>query len=163
MATDTTDQPATKDAVTIRDAEAGDVAAIADILHAATSAAYKFMAWPHTDKDSHEFVAASMGRWDKVRVAVDGTGKLVAFLCLDGKLIDQLFVAPGHQRRGIGTRMLRDVKAMLPGGLSLFTFQANKPARAFYEKHGFRAVAFGVSEAEGEPDVTYVWAGDGSS
>jgi ribosomal protein S18 acetylase RimI-like enzyme len=57
--------------------------------------------------------------------------------------------------------MLKDAKAMLPGGLSLFTFQANKPARAFYEKHGFRAVAFGVSEAEGEPDVTYVWAGDG--
>jgi len=153
----------TKETVTVRDAVKADIPAIADILHAATSAAYRFMAWPHTDKDTLEFVTASMSRWDKVRVGCDAGGEVVAFLCLEGKLVDQLFVAPGHQRHGIGTRMMNDAKALSPGGLSLFTFQANKPARAFYEKQGFRAVAFGISEAEGEPDVTYVWAGDAST
>jgi hypothetical protein len=45
-----------------------------------------------------------------------------------------------------------------PGGLRLFTFQRNVPARSFYEKYGFRAVRFGVSPApENEPDVEYRW------
>jgi GNAT superfamily N-acetyltransferase len=161
MANDPKQRPAT--AIQLRDARDSDRRAIAKILHNATHAAYKFMAWPHTDKDTDAFVAASMARWDRVRVACDDDGTVVAFLCLEGKLIDQLFVAPEHQKRGIGSRLLDDAKALCPKGLSLFTFQANKPARGFYEKNGFRAVAYGISEAEGEPDVTYVWAGEGGA
>jgi ribosomal protein S18 acetylase RimI-like enzyme len=42
--------------------------------------------------------------------------------------------------------------------LRLFTFQRNDKARAFYQKHGFRVVALGVSPApELEPDVEYRW------
>ena len=38
-------------------------------------------------------------------------------------------------------------------------FQRNAAARAFYEKHGFRAVAFGDGSAnmEAEPDALYEW------
>ena len=45
-----------------------------------------------------------------------------------------------------------------PRELRLFTFQRNDKGRAFYEKHGFTTVAFGVSPApELEPDVEYRW------
>jgi GNAT superfamily N-acetyltransferase len=162
MAADPT-RHATTRGIHIRDACPDDKAVIADILRNATRAAYRFMAWPHTDKDFDDFVEASMARWDRVRVACQDDDSVVAFMCLEGKLIDQLFVAPDHQRHGIGGSLIDDAKTLCPRGLSIFTFQANKPARAFYEKHGFRPVAFGISEQEGEPDVTYVWAGNATA
>ena len=40
----------------------------------------------------------------------------------------------------------------------LHCFQANEGARRFYERHGFRAEAFGDGSGneEGLPDITYV-------
>ncbi|MEM7123277.1 MAG: GNAT family N-acetyltransferase [Pseudomonadota bacterium] len=145
----------------LRDANDADQPAIAAILRDATRTAYRFMAWPHTDRSFDAFVGDAMTRWDSVRVAEDADGSVIGFLCLEGSLIDQLFVAPRHQKRGVGSKLLDDAKARQSKGLSLHTFQANRSARGFYEKRGFRAVGFGISEAEGEPDVTYVWPGHG--
>jgi hypothetical protein len=40
----------------------------------------------------------------------------------------------------------------------LATLQVNLPARAFYEKNGFKAIEFGISPPpESEPDVKYEW------
>lgn len=145
----------------LRDAVVQDRTAIAAILRDATRAAYRFMAWPHTDRSFEAFVDDAMARWDSVRVAATDDGTIVGFLCLEGPLIDQLFVAPQHQKQGVGSQLLDDAKSHCPKGLSLHTFQANRSARGFYEKRGFRAIGFGISEAEGEPDVTYVWPGHG--
>jgi GNAT superfamily N-acetyltransferase len=43
--------------------------------------------------------------------------------------------------------------------LTLWTFQKNAKARAFYERHGFVPVEFtdGLTNQEREPDVRYVW------
>ncbi len=72
--------------------------------------------------------------------------------------IRQLAVFPGYRRQGVGTALLRKAQDRSPAELRLFTFQRNAPARAFYERHGFSAVAFGVSPApELEPDVEYRW------
>lgn len=145
----------------LRDAADQDKPAIAAILRDATRAAYRFMAWPHTDRSFDDFVDDAMTRWDSVRVAENDDGTIIGFLCLEGSLIDQLFVAPTHQSLGVGSQLLDDAKNRCPRGLSLHTFQANRSARGFYEKRGFRTIGFGVSEAEGEPDVTYVWPGHG--
>src|SRR5262245_15187503 len=76
----------------------------------------------------------------------------------DAALIDQLFVARGRQRAGIGTTLLGVAKQLFPNGLRLYTFQRNTTARAFYEQRGFTAVRFGVSPPpENEPDVEYRW------
>jgi len=49
-------------------------------------------------------------------------------------------------------------KAMHPNGLELHTHQENRAARRLYEKHGFKAVKFGVSPPpESAPDVEYHW------
>ena len=53
--------------------------------------------------------------------------------------------------------------ALYPDGLELHTHQENVIACAFYEKHGFRAVKFGISPSpESVPDVEYHWRPDGS-
>ncbi len=88
----------------------------------------------------------------------EASGEVVGLLARDGDLIDQLFVAVGAQRQGIGTLLLARAQELSPAGLRLFTFTRNTEARAFYETHGFRAVRFGLSPPpESEPDVEYHW------
>lgn len=83
---------------------------------------------------------------------------LVGVLVLDTPWIRHFAVFPEWQRRGIGSALLRSARELSPRELRLFTFQRNDSARAFYEKHGFTAAAFGVSPApELEPDVEYRW------
>lgn len=86
-------------------------------------------------------------------------GRIVGMLALDGRLIDQLFVAVEAQRTGVGTALVCKAMERSPAGLALFTFRKNLPARAFYDKHGFTIVRFGVSAPpENEPDVEYCWS-----
>ena len=84
--------------------------------------------------------------------------RMVGILAICGSDIDRMYVAPGRQRQGIGTALLEKARELSPSGLQLHTHQANEGARAFYEKHGFRAVRFGVSPPpESEADVEYHW------
>jgi len=86
------------------------------------------------------------------------SGNPVGMLALEAPWISQLTVFPEHQRRGVGTALLRKARECSPDELRLFTFQRNDKARAFYERHGFTIVAFGISPApELEPDVEYRW------
>lgn len=82
--------------------------------------------------------------------------RIVAYLAMDGSKIDRLYVDPSEWRRGWGTRFVELAKNLSPGGLELVTHQENHPARSLYEKHGFQAIAFGISPPpESAPDVTY--------
>jgi len=84
--------------------------------------------------------------------------KPVAYMAISGDFIDQLYVDPDHQRKGIGQTLLGHAMALSPDHLWLYTLQINTGARAFYEKNGFQAVKFGISPApESEPDVEYHW------
>lgn len=85
-------------------------------------------------------------------------GRLVGVIAFLEDWIDQLYVLPEAQGRGIGTRLLEVAKAAYPA-LSLWTFQRNAAARRFYEKHGFLVVdeSDGAGNEEKEPDVLYKW------
>lgn len=85
-------------------------------------------------------------------------GKLLGFMAIRGSYIDRMYVRPGSQRRGVGAALLEKARELSPAGLELHTHQANRAARDFYEKHGFRPTRFGVSPPpESEPDVEYRW------
>ncbi len=56
--------------------------------------------------------------------------------------------------------MLQWAKANSAGSLWLYTFQKNRVARAFYERHGFRIVALGHEPHWKLDDVRYEWSGD---
>jgi len=86
---------------------------------------------------------------------------LLGFLARRGSYIDRMYVRPAAQRQGVGTALLTRARTLSPSGLELHTHVSNRGAREFYEKHGFRAVAFGLSPPpENEPDVEYRWRPD---
>lgn len=88
---------------------------------------------------------------------------LLGFVAIRGSYIDRMYVRPAAQRGGVGTALLAKARELSPSGLELHTHQGNRRARRFYEKHGFRAVAFGLSPApENEPDVKYHWRPGGT-
>ena len=98
-------------------------------------------------------VAAENEVWLAVRDEV-----IVGLLAVQPGRLDRLYVEPSRQHQGIGTALLDQARSLLPGGFELYTHQRNRRARAFYERRGLRAVAFGVSPApESEPDVRYAW------
>lgn len=83
---------------------------------------------------------------------------IVGYLALRGSYVDRLYVSPEHQRQGVGSSLLKHAMERSPAGLALYTHQKNTQARAFYEKHGFVAVKYGISPPpENEPDVEYHW------
>lgn len=82
----------------------------------------------------------------------------VAFMAMENEFIDQLYVHPDHQRKGIGEALLVFARDRSPEHVWLYTLQSNINARAFYERHGFIAEKFGYSPPpENEPDVEYHW------
>ena len=88
-------------------------------------------------------------------------GRVAGFLAIAGDFVDQLYIHPDFQRRGLGRELLDFAKVRSPAHVWLYTLQVNANGRAFYEKNGFVAVRFGVSPApESEPDVEYHWRGN---
>jgi GNAT superfamily N-acetyltransferase len=75
--------------------------------------------------------------------------------------IDQLYLLPTAQRRGIGTALLQ-VAQNASDRLQLWTFQRNVQARRFYEARGFALIqqTDGARNEEKEPDALYLWKRD---
>ncbi len=140
-------------------AEAGDAPAIATLFLAARTAAMPWLVSPHSDDDTHRWVAEVLVPSSTLQIARLGEAPIAMLVVANG-WIDHLYVAPPWQGRGIGSQAVEVAKAMFPTGLELWTFQRNDAARRFYERHGFLPVEFtdGVGNEEREPDVRYVWS-----
>lgn len=84
--------------------------------------------------------------------------RLVAVIAYGENEIDQLYVLPGFQAKGIGTMLLHRAQEQMDE-IALWTFQRNTNARRFYERHGFVAKeeTDGAGNEEREPDVLYHW------
>jgi ribosomal protein S18 acetylase RimI-like enzyme len=60
----------------------------------------------------------------------------------DELFLKQLYISPGHQRRGIGSQVLRLLREEQRGSaksMALFVLK-NNPTLRFYERHGFEVV-----------------------
>lgn len=109
----------------------------------------------HSEQDDLRFFGERVAREHEVFVALRQSLP-VGLLALAPGRVGQLHVDPPAQEQGVGSALLDLAKRRSPTGLSLFTHQANRRARTFYERRGFRAVRFGVSPPpENEPDVLY--------
>jgi len=111
----------------------------------------------HTPDEDRGYFRGPVFETCEVWGALDG-GRLAGFIAFRDGWIDQLYILPGDQGRGIGRALLGIAKARL-GELNLWAFQRNAGARAFYEANGFAAAEFtdGSRNEEREPDVRYVW------
>ena len=83
---------------------------------------------------------------------------LAALVAFREGWIDQLYVLPAYQGRGVGTDLLR-VAQKSSARLQLWTFQRNVRARRFYEARSFALVreTDGARNDEKEPDALYRW------
>lgn len=146
------------DGTVVRPARPDEAGAAAEVWLGSRRAAFPAIPAPaHDDADVRRWFAEELfGGGREVWVAEDGVA-LVAVLVLHGTWLEQLYVAPGHTGRGVGSALVGVAKAGRPF-LQLWAFQSNAGARRFYERHGFVAVQTtdGDNE-EGEPDVRYEW------
>jgi len=143
----------------IRSYRDADFDALVERWHATNRASFPYVPvqQAHTLDDARRFFRGHVVGACVIRVAEEN-GILQGLIAQQGAWIRHLAVFPAFQQRGIGSALLRTAQAAAPTELRLFTFQRNAAARAFYERHGFAAVAFGISPApELEPDVEYRW------
>ncbi|MFJ5652182.1 GNAT family N-acetyltransferase [Streptomyces microflavus] len=148
--------------VRIRPATAQDAEAVTGVFLASRAAAMPYLPRVHSDEDTLAWIThVVLPTSTAVRVAEGAEGELLGFAVLAGDdELDHLYLRPDALRRGIGSRLLAEVREAAGGPLNLNVFQRNTAARAFYERHGFTAVAFddGGRNEENEPDVLYQWA-----
>lgn len=87
--------------------------------------------------------------------------ELLGFIAFRDGWVDQLYVLPSSQGRGIGTALLQLAQSK-SARLNLWTFLRNTRARRFYEKHHFVFVkeTDGTRNEENEPDAMYSWVGN---
>ena len=93
----------------------------------------------------------------QVHGAFEG-GALTGIIAFRNGWIDQLYVLPEVQGRGVGNELLQVAKRAFDC-LQLWTFQRNLRARRFYEARGFAFVeeTDGARNEEKEPDARYLW------
>ncbi|MDN3020974.1 GNAT family N-acetyltransferase [Streptomyces sp. S.PB5] len=148
--------------MTLRRAAAPDAAEVADVWLRSFAAALPSVVRPRSDDEVRDYfrnvVVPLQETWVAVAEAGDESG-VVGVMVLDGEDLSQLYLAPDWRGRGIGDRFVGLAKERRPQGLCLWTFEVNKPAHRFYERHGFVAVEHtdGSGNEEREPDVRYVW------
>jgi ribosomal protein S18 acetylase RimI-like enzyme len=112
---------------------------------------------PHTFEEDCDYFRNVILHNNDVWV-IEAENRAAGFLAIAGDFVDQLYIHPDFQRRGLGELLLDHAKRLSPEHVWLFTLQINTNGRAFYEKNGFVALHFGVSPApESEPDVEYHW------
>lgn len=82
---------------------------------------------------------------------------VTGFLARDGAYIRCLYVRREARERGVGRALLERAKAEVER-LSLWTFEANARARAFYLREGFcEGQRTDGDNEEGLPDIEFVW------
>ncbi|MFJ7730745.1 GNAT family N-acetyltransferase [Lysinibacillus sp. NPDC097231] len=83
--------------------------------------------------------------------------KVVGVIAYNKREINQLYIHIDYQGKGIGQILLDKAKAQSSGRLTLYTFEVNKKAQRFYEKHGFNIIGRGHENEENLPDIQYEW------
>lgn len=106
----------------------------------------------HTRDEDRGFVAGLIGRNDTwTNEALSG------FISRQGDEITALYLAPAARGRGLGARFLGAARQG-QRRLTLWTFQANARAMAFYAREGFvEAARTSGDNEERLPDIRMIW------
>ena len=140
-----------------------DAEAVATVLIESRRAFLPFAPSVHPEQDVRQWVRNSLLHTHMVALwEEEGTVVAVLATCEEPTVswINQLYVLPGWNRKGIGTKLLQHAHGKLPCPIHLYTFQENTGARRCYDRNGYKAVQFtdGQGNEEKCPDVLYVRA-----
>jgi GNAT superfamily N-acetyltransferase len=154
-------------AVLLRPAVPEDAAEVAELHLAARLAAVPLMPPPvHGDEEVREWLRGRVtapAQGEETWVA-EAEGRVVGYARVSRDWLDDLYVAPAWTRRGVGSALLQLVMALRPGGFSLWVFETNTPAQAFYAHHGLFPAerTDGRDNEEKAPDIRMVWPAGGT-
>lgn len=141
--------------VTLRAARSTDAGRVGGILSEFIDTT-PWMPRIHTRAEDIGFAGVMI---DKGWVTVAATGSdLAGFIASDALTVHALYVTSAARRQGIGSALLTHLQQSCDS-LTLWTFQANTGAQAFYVAHGFEPVEHtdGSGNDEGLPDIRLVW------
>ncbi|MDQ6730655.1 MAG: GNAT family N-acetyltransferase [Actinomycetota bacterium] len=142
-------------AATVRDADA-----VADVwLRSRRAAVKEIPAHIHPDDEVRSWISSHVLLDLECWVAERSDGEVVGLLALGNDWLEQLYVLPDRQGRGVGSALIDLAKRLRPEGLQLWTFASNNPARIFYERRGFVRVeeTDGAHNEERARDMRYVY------
>jgi ribosomal protein S18 acetylase RimI-like enzyme len=150
-------QPTTSETI-VRDAGAADAEAVASIGRVAVPATYKDLIDNAAVMDAiveqsyaldalRECIVRCARAVDAHFLVAERDGRAVGFLHYDCEgrepELHRIYVEPKQKRRGIGSALLQELHRRIAPGDSyiLMVVAANRPAVAFYKRHGFAEAA----------------------
>jgi GNAT superfamily N-acetyltransferase len=141
----------------LRQLKPEDMDAAARVVRTAFDQALPSLAGLHTPEEDQWFFRERVFKTCQVWGAFDGTA-MIGIIAFREGWIDQLYVLPKAQRRGVGKELLQLAQSAFDR-LQLWTFQRNAPARHFYEARGFALVqeTDGARNEEKDADALYLW------
>jgi ribosomal protein S18 acetylase RimI-like enzyme len=141
----------------LRRLQLADMDMVAQVHRAAFDQALPWLKGLHTPEEDRWFFRERVFRDCEIWGAFD-CDDMVGFMAFRRGWIDQLYVRPKSQRRGVGSTLLQLAQRAFDS-LQLWTFQRNRQARRFYEARGFALVreTDGARNEEKEPDALYLW------
>jgi GNAT superfamily N-acetyltransferase len=141
----------------LRQLQFADMDAAARVHRIAFDRALPTLAGLHTPEQDRWFFRERVFTACEMWGALDGDA-MTGMLAFREGWIDQLYVLPEAQGRGLGTALLQIAQNAFDR-LQLWTFQRNTQARRFYEARGFALIqqTDGAHNEEKEPDALYLW------
>jgi GNAT superfamily N-acetyltransferase len=141
----------------LRRLELADMDQAAHVHRTAYDSALPWLAGLHTPGEDRWFFRERLFGTCEVWGAFNHAA-MIGIIAFRAHWIDQLYVLPAAQGRGVGTGLLQVAQTAFDR-LQLWTFQRNGPARRFYEARGFALVrqTDGAGNEEKEPDALYLW------
>jgi putative acetyltransferase len=148
----------------LRRARPGDITALVRIFRHTRAVCMPYLPDLHDEAEHRRWVERRVRGDGEVWVAAAPGAEPVGFAAVRDEWLDHLYVLPEAQSAGIGSRLLRLVMQDR-SELTLWVFQKNVRAIAFYEAHGFALVerTDGRDNEEREPDARYTWSADAAS
>ncbi|MDP9469922.1 MAG: GNAT family N-acetyltransferase, partial [Chloroflexota bacterium] len=95
--------------ILMRPASPQDAEGIADVHLAARREAMPYLPEIHSDDETRAWVAQVVLPTQTVWIMESGE-RVVGVAALDGDMLEQLYVRPGEQGRGVGSQLLAKVK-----------------------------------------------------
>ena len=141
----------------LRQLKLEDMDAAARVVRTAFDQALPSLAGLRTPEEDQWFFRERIFNTCEMWGAFDGAAMRGIIAFREG-WIDQLYVLPEAQRRGVGKDLLQVAQNAFDR-LQLWTFQRNAPARRFYKARGFALIqeTDGAGNDEKEPDALYLW------
>jgi GNAT superfamily N-acetyltransferase len=142
----------------LRNACPDDTDTMASIFLEARAASMAYVPTLYSQAEIRDWIANELMASCKVIVACIDRA-VVGFTVRRSDWLEQLYIRPDKQGRGIGALLVEQAKRASGGTLRLHVFQQNLRARQFYARHGFKVECLRDKSQNEEqvPDMVCLW------